>query len=277
MSRLRLLATLGAGAALVPAAPARATDYAFGARVLSTGAKGDDVRVLQELLTRAGLDTPVDGRFGPATRSHVRRWESRRALPPTTNGGATSARAAGGVRLDGRLTRREARVLRTDAGAVDAVPAPSSAPPPAPASAPGSATDTATIGPDGRVSAPASAPEPVKRMIAAANEIHATPYRYGGGHARRPNRDSGYDCSGSMSYAMQGAGLLVDALDSSGFARYGEPGPGRWVTIHANAGHSFMIIAGLRFDTSGRKDAGSRWQVRQRPTKGYAVRHPPGL
>jgi hypothetical protein len=135
----------------------------------------------------------------------------------------------------------------------------------------------ATLGAGGQAVAPESAPEAVKRMIAAGNEIHATPYRYGGGHARSPNRDSGYDCSGSMSYALQGAGLLVDPLDSSGFARFGEPGPGAWVTIYANAGHSFMVIAGLRFDTSGRKDAGSRWQVRQRSEEGYAVRHPAGL
>lgn len=179
--------------------------------------------------------------------------------------------ALGPVRVDGRLSRAEAELLRLDVEAAEAEAVPGAAPGAAPAG------ERGTIGADGRAVAPPSAPEAVKAMVAAANEIHATPYRYGGGHARRPNRDSGYDCSGSMTYAMQGAGLLDDALDSSGFARYGEAGPGRWVTIYANSGHSYMLIAGLRFDTSGRKDAGSRWQTRERSSAGYAVRHPPGL
>jgi hypothetical protein len=267
--RLRPLATLSAGAALAalaPVADAAGADTAFGTRVLAGGAKGEDVRVLQELLTRAGIETPVDGRFGPATRRGVREWESRRpAAAPVLNGGAASRQIAGVVRRDGRLSRREARLLRSDVAAAEvgrtlSLPA-----------------QAATLGVDRAAVAPASAPEAVKRMIAAGNEIHGTPYRYGGGHARRPNRDSGYDCSGSMSYVMQGAGLLVDPLDSSGFARYGESGPGAWVTIYANASHSFMVIAGVRFDTSGRKDAGSRWQTRQRSSSGYSVRHPPGL
>ncbi len=87
----------------------------------------------------------------------------------------------------------------------------------------------------------------------------------------------GYDCSGSMSYAFQGAGLLEDALDSSGFARWGDAGPGEWVTIYANSGHSYMVVAGLRFDTSGRKNANSRWQKSERSSSGYNVRHPKGL
>ncbi|MDP9386088.1 MAG: hypothetical protein M3P50_12850, partial [Actinomycetota bacterium] len=148
---------------------------------------------------------------------------------------------------------------------------------PAPDAPPPPAGEKAVIAPDGRAVAPASAPEAVKRIIAAGNEIHAKPYRYGGGHRPPPNRDSGYDCSGSMSYAFQGARMLTDPLDSSGFARWGLAGPGEWVTIYANAGHSYMIVAGLRFDTSGRKDANSRWQRAERSTSGYTVRHPKGL
>jgi len=243
------------GVALLPTAAPAATKKSFGSRVLVQGAKGQDVRVLQDFLSRAGIGTPVEGSFGPRTRSKVREWEHGRAPE---------------ARVDGRMTRAEARLLREDVERAES----SRAPFPAPA-APGG--EKATLGDDGTAIAPASAPEAVKRMIAAANEIHDTPYRYGGGHKAPPNRDSGYDCSGSMSYAMQGADLLDDALDSSGWARYGEAGKGQWVTIYANAGHSYMIIAGLRFDTSGRKDAGSRWQTRTRSSDGYAVRHPEGL
>ena len=137
------------------------------------------------------------------------------------------------------------------------------------------ATEKATIGPDGQAIAPASAPEAVKAIIAAGNEIHDTPYKYGGGHGKW--NDSGYDCSGSMSYALHGAGLLDVALDSTGFMRYGDPGEGKWVTTYANAGHSYMLIAGLRFDTSGRADDNSRWDTRQRSSAGYVIRHPRGL
>jgi len=248
-----------AGAALFPI-PADAAHRGLGTRTLAEGAKGWDVRVLQDFLTRTGVGTPIDGRFGSATRVKLRTWERRKA--PLT-------------RVDGRLSRAEAPLLRQDVEAAEASRAP--APAPAPAAAPASAGEQATIAADGKAVAPASAPEPVKAMIAAANAIHAKPYRYGGGHSAPPNRDSGYDCSGSMSYAMQGADLLDTALDSSGFARYGDSGPGQWVTIYANAGHSYMVIAGLRFDTSGRKDAGSRWQTMARPSAGYSVRHPPGL
>ena len=80
-----------------------------------------------------------------------------------------------------------------------------------------------------------------------------------------------------MSYAFHGAGLLDQALDSSGFARWGESGPGQWVTIYANSGHSFMYVAGLRFDPSGRAEDGSRWHDSDRSTSGYTVRHPVGL
>ncbi len=266
------MAVLAAGVAL-PAAPAAAVPREFGARVLKQGAKGPDVRVLQEFLSRAGVGTPVDGHFGPATRAKVRAWERRRVRAA---GAAAGARAAGPVRVDGRLTRREARLLRADVEQAERGEQPAGAQQTPDAPAP-PAGEKAVIGADGRAVAPASAPEAVKRIIAAGNEIHDKPYRYGGGHQPPPNQDSGYDCSGSMSYAFQGAGLLRDPLNSSGFARWGLAGPGRWVTIYANSGHSFMVVAGLRFDTSGRKDANSRWQATERSTSGYTVRHPKGL
>jgi len=127
----------------------------------------------------------------------------------------------------------------------------------------------------GIASAPAGAPAAVKAIIAAGNRIASKPYRYGGGHGRW--KDSGYDCSGSVSYALHGAGLLKASMPSGGFMNWGKKGRGKWVTIYANGGHMYMVVAGLRFDTSGLSSAGSRWQRDPRPTQSYAVRHPAGL
>jgi cell wall-associated NlpC family hydrolase len=128
---------------------------------------------------------------------------------------------------------------------------------------------------DGTAMAPDNAPEVVKRVILAANEIAKFPYKWGGGHGAW--RDNGYDCSGSVSFALAGAGLLGRPLTSGLFMNYGAPGTGRWITIFANPGHIFMYVAGLRFDTSGQGRAGTRWQDESRSTAGFAVRHIPGL
>lgn len=128
---------------------------------------------------------------------------------------------------------------------------------------------------DGSAVAPEDAPDVVKRVILAANEIARFPYKWGGGHGAW--RDDGYDCSGSVSFALAGAGLLQSPLTSGGFLDYGAPGPGRWITIYTNYGHVFMVAAGLRFDTSGRGRAGTRWQEAPRTISGFAVRHIPGL
>ena len=115
----------------------------------------------------------------------------------------------------------------------------------------------------------------VARVVRAANRIARTPYRYGGGHGSFT--DSGYDCSGSVSYALHGAGLLRSPLDSSSFMSYGRPGPGRHITIYANSGHMYMVVNGRRFDTSARSTTGSRWTNEPRSSSGYVVRHPAGL
>ena len=112
-------------------------------------------------------------------------------------------------------------------------------------------------------------------MIAAANAIATKPYEYGGGHGSFT--DSGYDCSGSVSYALHGGGLLSTPLDSSGFMSYGKPGPGKHITIYAHSGHVFMTIDGRRFDTSARSETGSRWSSTPRSSAGYVVRHPAGF
>jgi cell wall-associated NlpC family hydrolase len=128
---------------------------------------------------------------------------------------------------------------------------------------------------NGMAVAPENAPDVVKRVIMAANEIAKFPYKWGGGHGAW--RDDGYDCSGSVSFALAGAGLLDSPLTSSGFLDYGAPGEGRWITIYTNPGHVFMVVAGLRFDTSGRGRAGTRWQEAPRTIGGFTVRHVPGL
>jgi hypothetical protein len=115
----------------------------------------------------------------------------------------------------------------------------------------------------------------IHRLITAANRIAGAPYRYGGGHGTY--HDSGYDCSGSVSYALHFAGLLRTPLDSSGFMSYGLPGRGRHVTIYANSGHAYMTVDGRRFDTSAIRETGSRWTSTHRSSSGYVVRHPPGL
>jgi peptidoglycan hydrolase-like protein with peptidoglycan-binding domain len=115
----------------------------------------------------------------------------------------------------------------------------------------------------------------VWRVIASANRIARKPYKYGGGHGTY--HDSGYDCSGSISFALHFAGLLRTPLDSSGFMHYGAPGRGRHITIYANAGHAYMVVDGRRFDTSAVAETGSRWTSTHRSSAGYVVRHPPGL
>jgi len=132
----------------------------------------------------------------------------------------------------------------------------------------------AQVLPDGTAQAPFNAPDVIKRMIAAGNAIARTPYIWGGGHARLFDR--GYDCSGSLSFAMINAGLLDHTL-ASGWANVGVPGPGRWLSIYRNSGHVWAMIAGLRFDTSALHIAGSRWTTEQRSLAGFSVRHLPGL
>ncbi len=130
---------------------------------------------------------------------------------------------------------------------------------------------------DGIAVAPPQAPRVVHAAIAAGNRIAGSPYRYGGGHRRVI--DSGYDCSGAVSSVLHQAGLLRGSLTSIGFKRYGRSGQGRWISVYARRDHTFLVIAGLRFDTgwNGRGRSGPRWTTKPRPTDGFVVRHPPGL
>ena len=228
---------------LIPAANAAAAPYA--SRTLSQGSSGGDVEQLAEYLDEAGYETVADGEFGPRTARSVRRFES-----------------AEDRSVDGKATRSEQRLVETRADAAEPETAVED-------------TEEAYVDDNGLAVAPASAPAEVREIIEAGNEIATKPYRYGGGHGRW--RDSGYDCSGSISYALHGAGLLKSPLDSTGFMSWGDRGKGDWVTIYANAGHAYMTVAGLRFDTSSSKRSGSRWSETTRSARGYRVRHPEGL
>lgn len=138
---------------------------------------------------------------------------------------------------------------------------------------------------NGLAVAPRGAPRRVRRAIAAANRIVTKPYRYGGGHASVEDR--GYDCSGTVSYALIAAKLLKTPLDSSGFMRYGRRGKGKWISIYAHGGHAYVVIAGLRLDTGMRDPRGARygqapgsgprWNKTMRSPRGYTVRHPRGF
>ncbi len=135
----------------------------------------------------------------------------------------------------------------------------------------------------GRAIAPRGAPRRVRRVIAAANRLVRKPYRYGGGHRTRISRlDTGYDCSGSVSYALYGGRFLRRPLASGPLMRWGRRGPGRWVTVYASRGHAYVVVAGLRFDTSmhdpnaGGPRTGPRWSRRLRRSARFVARHPRG-
>jgi hypothetical protein len=133
---------------------------------------------------------------------------------------------------------------------------------------------------NGLAAAPAAAPDAVKQAIWAANKIIGRPYRYGGGHSRG-FVDRGYDCSGSVSVALHGAGVLDSPLDSGSFLRWGAAGAGQWITVYTNPGHAYAVIAGLRLDTSAAGDPGGlhgpRWRPSLRSSRGFKARHPVGL
>jgi hypothetical protein len=135
---------------------------------------------------------------------------------------------------------------------------------------------SAQIGRNGHAVAPPHAPAKVKRAIAAGNELQGKPYVFGGGHKRMYDR--GYDCSGTVSYVLNKIGLLRGSMPSKGFLKYGRRGEGDWVTVYAKNGHVFLVVAGLRLDTGGgRGRTGPRWKPLPRTTRGFHLRHPPGL
>lgn len=139
-------------------------------------------------------------------------------------------------------------------------------------------TTQATLTPGGLAVAPVDAPPAVQDIIDAGNQIARLPYRWGGGH--ETYQDTAYDCSGSLSYVLAAAGLLNQTETSGELMSYGDPGPGKWITIFATEGHTFMYVAGLRFDTVALAETGSRWSDRpadEPDLSSFVERHPPGL
>jgi peptidoglycan hydrolase-like protein with peptidoglycan-binding domain len=232
------------------------THHSLGDRIpVKRGMSGHDIRVLQDFLSRASFKVGIDGEFGASTEKAVKKFE-----------------AAQNRTVDGVMDAGDIDALRTLAGEDDPAAGTQPVQTQPVALAPG---DVAQIGPDGLAIAPATAPDPVKAIIAAGNQIASKPYKYGGGHGKW--NDSGYDCSGSVSYALHGAGLLDTAMPSGDFTSWGDAGPGQWVTIYAKSSHMYMVVAGIRFDTSGRTKANTRWQADMRSADGYVARHPAGL
>lgn len=239
---------LGALAITVAAAvPAHAQAAEYGSRTMREGTNGSDVKQLQRYLTEAGFETTPDGAFGPLTARSVRRFERSDGRP-----------------VNGVVPPKDARAIEKTASKAtpeETEPAPE--------------TGRARITRDGLAVAPSDAPEAVQQVIAAGNEIATKPYKYGGGHGSW--NDSGYDCSGSVSYALHGAGLVGRPRDSGEFMSWGRSGRGTWITVYAHGGHVYMMVAGLRFDTSGREEDGTRWHDTSASREGYTVRHPSGL
>jgi cell wall-associated NlpC family hydrolase len=253
-ARRQLTPFLAALAALV-ALPATAGAATYGTRTLSVGKHGADVRALQRFLGYAGHRVSRDGEFGPRTQRALRATESELELT-----------------ADGTATRREQRAIRRAVSPAASGGAAYVPPPPPGEVVPGA---KGSVTADGFAVPPASAPAVVKDVIEAGNAIATTPYKWGGGHASWD--DTGYDCSGSVSYALHGGGLLDSPLVSGDFARWGAPGTGRYISIYANASHVYMVVAGMRFDTSARSRGGSRWTMDGRSSDGFTVTHPKAL
>src|SRR5215213_7764420 len=253
---------------------------AHAAQPLKRGSHGPRVAKVQRWLGQ----TP-DGIYGKSTKAAVKRWQKRHGLhadgivgPKTWHALLRAHRAANQRRTGSSSSPRvqsrgaKVRVLQRALGIpADGVFGPATW---AALGHPGAPVvlRRARLRP---LRAGSGVPRVVRRIIHAGNRIAAFPYKYGGGHGTW--NDTGYDCSGSVSYALHGAGLLSSPLTSGGFMSWGAAGKGRWVTIYANPSHVYMVVNGRRFDTTGRSESGTRWQAEQRSSAGYVVRHPAGL
>ena len=206
-------------------------------RANASGSSGGSSRASAVRLLQRALGISADGIFGPGTQAAVKRFQRAHGLTADGIVGPATWSALGHPGMSVILKRRGGGARGGGGGG--------------------------------------GLPLLVRRVIAAGNRIAHMPYRYGGGHASFS--DSGYDCSGSVSYALHGAGRRPRPRDSSPFEPSAAPGRGRWITIYANAGHVYMVVNGVRFDTSGASQTGSRLQLSWRSPAGYIVLHPRGL
>jgi peptidoglycan hydrolase-like protein with peptidoglycan-binding domain len=283
-ARAAIACCLAAVALLLPAATATADPLkrgSTGPRVAKVqrwlGLEPDRIfgpatrRAVRRFQRRHGL--AVDGVVGPATWSALRRAGARRASSGSRGGAVAGLQRRLGIAADGVFgPATEAAVKRFQRShglTADGIVGPATW------AALGRPGRTLVLRRRGGGAPRAGSPATVRRVVRAANRIADKPYKYGGGHGRW--EDSGYDCSGSVSYALHGGGLLSSALTSGGFMSWGAPGRGRHITIYASPEHVYMVIDGRRFDTTGRSETGSRWQADDRSSAGYVVRHPPGL
>ena len=230
------------------AAPAKPTVVA-----VSATSHGMSTKSAIEALQR-GLGVGVDGEFGPETEAALRKFQASKGLEVDGVAGPATWAALG------------------VSGAPELHPPSWALPRPATHTSSG----TGTTSTPAASSAPAGNAEAiVAAVIAAGDEIATRPYVWGGGHGSFESY--GYDCSGSVSYALHGGGLLSSPEDSTGLESYGEPGPGRYITIYANSEHAWMVVDGKRFDTVALAETGNRWSGTMASTAGYVVRHPDGL
>lgn len=228
---------IGTGKVLKPERPQRSKSQNAPERHSHTGGSTQGGGGVRALQQALGVG--ADGVFGPGTEQALKQWQRAHGLTADGVAGPQTRQALG---------IGEGKVLKRRGGGGNG------------GSGGGGGDRGASI---------------VQRVIAAGNAIAGTPYVYGGGHGSF--QSSGYDCSGSVSYALHGGGLLDSPLDSTGLMSYGLPGPGKHITIYANSGHAYMTIDGRRYDTSARSETGSRWTSTQRSSSGYVVRHPRGL
>jgi cell wall-associated NlpC family hydrolase len=292
-----------------------AAAHSLGSRALYLGMHGADVRTLQVDLTVSGFATGENGMFSHATRREVLAFQRRYGLSPDgVVGAATAAKivAVTKATLNSNNAPLAAETASTGAASLGSTtstktPAPTTPTPtttgtpttttssttastatttggagmgPQPNSAP---VQPATLDADGLAVPPADAPPAIAELIAAGNRIAVLPYLYGGGHADYQGNpvalDAGYDCSGSVSFALHGADLLSEPLDSTQFETWGTPGAGEWITMWANGGHVYMEVAGLWFDTAAQSSANGedRWSTtRISSASGFVEIHPTG-
>jgi peptidoglycan hydrolase-like protein with peptidoglycan-binding domain len=297
---------------VLAASPALAVAQPLGSRALSVGMRGPDVRTLQVDLTMSGFVTTPTAYFSRGTRNHVISFQRRYGLAAD---GVVGSLTAGRLVAVAKAKSSKGNIVSAATAGSGAAGLSSTTTTSSTTSKPSSAktkstttttttstTSTTTTSSNGGAGMgqspngtpvenativgglavpPPNAPPAIAELIAAANRIAFLPYIYGGGHADYQGNpvalDSGYDCSGSVSFALHGAGMLSEPLDSTEFETWGSPGAGSWITLWANGGHVYMNVAGLYFDTAaqGYSNNNDRWSTtRISPASGFVEVHP---